>query len=88
MAIQTYAKKDTNGNIVNIFTVPDSLIPQLVDPSDPAVMAFLASSAADVANSDNLTKVLKAVLISAAILAGKTPAQAKATFQAVWAQLP
>lgn len=88
--MQWYLSKDTNGNVLQVFNVPDlgpiTLVP--VAATDPAVVAFLATPASDATNSDNLNKQLKAILISAAVLAGKTPAQAKATFVAVWNQLP
>lgn len=42
----------------------------------------------DLSDSGNLAKELRAVLLTAAQLSGKTPAQAKAVFQAVWSALP
>jgi hypothetical protein len=42
----------------------------------------------DLSNSDNVEKALKAVLGAAALMSGKTGAQAKAAFKQAWDSLP
>lgn len=55
------------------------LNPNPLPPLDPAV---------DFSNADNQAKALKAVLLAAGAMAGKTPAQSKAAFTAAWQALP
>ena len=38
----------------------------------------------DYSNADNIEKSMKAILLAAANMAGKTPAQAKAAFKEAW----
>lgn len=42
----------------------------------------------DQADSSNLDKALKAILLASGTMAGKTPAQIKAAFAAAWNALP
>jgi hypothetical protein len=53
-----------------------------------AALPFVPPPAIDPSNSDNLNKQLKAILLAAAGMAGKTPAQAKQAFLAAWQALP
>lgn len=54
--------------------------------SSNELQVYLAAAEAvpDLSNSDNLAKTLKAILLAAGALSGKTPAQCKAAFQAAW----
>lgn len=47
-----------------------------------------AHAAPDPSNLDNVAKRDKAILLAAAAMAGRTPAQAKAAFKAAWDALP
>lgn len=42
----------------------------------------------DLSDPDNLEKVVRAVLLAAAAMSGRTPAQARAAFKAAWDALP
>ena len=50
-------------------------------------MAQLAAQP-DLSNLDNIAKRDKAILLAAAAMTGRTPAQAKAAFKAAWDALP
>jgi hypothetical protein len=51
-------------------------------PADPAPAPI------DYSSADNIDKTLKAILYAASIMAGKTPAQARAAFKTAWDALP
>lgn len=42
----------------------------------------------DLSDIDNLPKLIKAAVLAAAAMSGRTPAQAKAAFLAAWNSLP
>ena len=53
------------------------------------VLAFLPPPPEiDQSNLDNIAKCDKAILLAAATMAGRTPAQARAAFKAAWDALP
>ena len=54
----------------------------------PDVVAFSAPPPVDHSNLDNVAKRDKAILLAAATMSGRTPAQAKAAFKAAWDALP
>lgn len=63
---------------------------QLDDTNSTELQAYLqnATLIPDSSNSGNLPKVLRAILLTAGQMAGKTPAQTAATFTAVWQAMP
>lgn len=79
----------TNGTITMMFAArqPGIAEEELAD-NHPDVLAFLNKPSADISNSDNVPKVYKALLLAAATMSGRTPAQAKAAFKAAWDALP
>jgi hypothetical protein len=52
------------------------------------VAALDRSTQPDLSNLDNIAKRDKAILLAAATMSGRTPAQAKAAFKAAWDALP
>jgi len=52
------------------------------DPADPPPPPI------DLSDVDNLDKLIKSAVLAAAIMSGKTPAQAKAAFKSAWDSLP
>lgn len=57
-------------------------------PTDPTPPPAPPPPPIDLSNADNLEKALKAVLLAAAGMTGKTPAQAKSAFLTAWQALP
>jgi hypothetical protein len=53
-----------------------------VEPCDPPPPPI------DYSSADNIDKTLRAILYAASIMAGKTPAQARAAFKTAWDALP
>lgn len=65
---------------------PDGFTP----PTKAALLAEIAAQSApvDPSNLDTVTKRDKAILLAAAAMAGRTPAQAKAAYRTAWDSLP
>lgn len=53
-----------------------------------AVLPYVTPAARDLSDADNLERALKAVLLAAAAMSGKTAAQARASFTTAWRALP
>lgn len=53
-----------------------------------AVLPVVQPPVIDLSDADNLEKTLKAILLAAGTMAGKTPTQIKAAFKTVWQSLP
>lgn len=60
---------------------------ELADDSPELVAHLQGAQTPDPSNADNLEKALKAVLLAAAAMAGKTPTQARNAFLAAWQAL-
>lgn len=57
-------------------------------PTDPTPPPPTPPPPPDPSDADNLQKTLKAVLLAAAALAGRTPLQARSAFLTAWNSLP
>lgn len=61
------------------------VVEEFLPDNHPDVVAFRAGSpTADLSNLDNVAKRDKAILLAAAAMSGKTPAQAKAAYKAAF----
>ena len=62
-----------------------NVVEEFLSDDHPDVVAFRAAPrTADLSNLDNITKRDKAILLAAAAMSGKTPAQAKAAYKAAY----
>jgi hypothetical protein len=58
------------------------------DQASTELQTFLQAGRLDLSDADNLEKTLKAILLAAASMSGKTVAQARAAFRTAWQALP
>jgi hypothetical protein len=67
---------------------PDYAEEALDDQTSTELQTFLQAGRPDLSDPDNLEKTLKAILLAAAAMSGKTVAQARAAFTTAWRALP
>lgn len=67
---------------------PDYAEEALDDQTSIELQAYFQGSRPDLSDADALEKVLKAILLAAGQMAGKTVPQTKAAFKNAWQALP